>query len=779
MSEGQQVNFFAHYGWIVPFSTLLIIAASCTTPKRYQKFKPFVYRTNINIDTKLPASKKAELKASLENQLDDSLKVRTVLAIGFTPPFFYNRLSKPAVFDSINVDRSKTFMSALLSANGYLNPVITDTFRVDTVRDQHRVTVDFFVSPGKVFRLDSVGYDLQTPELQRLALQNRDKTFLKKGDPYSLQNISAELDRLLGIYRDHGYYKISKEDVFAERDTVVAALIDPTIDPFEQVLLLEELRRRRENPTMTVVIKQRSGRDTTHIDKFYVGNITVYPDMLILDDTVQTKKDSAIVNGIKFFYGSRRFKLPFVARNIALKPGELYKQTNYFKTINTFTNLGAWQQVDIDLFERYDSVPLLDARLRLYPTKKLSLNVDFETSRNVSDALTTGSLFGIGFVVGVRNRNAFRESIQTTTNVRFGVELGTNIVQTAQTIVSHNIAIPRFLKPFRVKNVDDPRTLININASYTNRREFFEVRSANVSMGYSWSKKPSALATKANSWQFFPINLELTDVIKTDSFLKLEERIPALKQSFKNGLIISFILAFNRQKISETRSTFYRARLESSGALAGFIKSLERNNLRRFVKMDLELKHFIKYTKSELAFRAFGGYGYVYGKTGNEPEYNLPFFKAFFAGGPYSMRAWPVRRLGPGSSKYYDTSAVRLDRFGDMQLEGNVEYRFNLATIAGIKLKSALFIDVGNIWARTADRNNIVLEDAQFKLSRLYKDLAIGAGTSLRFDFDFFLIRLDWAYQLKNPAYTEVNGGWFYKFKLLDGQFQLGIGYPF
>ena len=779
MSDGQQVNFFAYYRWVVPLSFLLIIAASCTTAKKYQKYKPFVYRTNINLESDLPASRKTELKAGLLNQLDDSLKVRTVLAIGIAPPFFYNRLSKPAVFDSINVDRSKTFMSALLSANGYLNPVITDTFKIDTVRDQYRVTVDFFVNPGKVFRLDSIGYDLQTPELQQLALQNLDKTFLKKGDPYSLQNISTELDRLLSIFRDHGYYKISKEDVFAERDTVVAALIDPTIDPFEQVRLLEELRRRRENPTMTVVIKQRSGRDTSHIDKFHVGHITVFPDMSILDDTLQTEKDSATVNGIKFFYGSRTFKLPFVARNIALRPGELYKQSNYFKTINTFTNLGAWQQVDVDLFERYDSLPLLDARIRLYPSKKQSLNVDFETSRNVSDALTTGSLFGVGFVVGVHNRNAFRESIQTNTNVRFGIELGTNIVQTAQTIVSHNIAIPRFLKPFRLANVDDPRTLINVNASYTNRRVLFEVRSANISLGYSWSKKPSPLANKANSWQFFPINVELTDVIKTDSFLKLEKKIPALRQSFKNGLIVSFILAFNRQRILETQSTFYRARLESSGALVGFIKSLDQNNLRRFLKMDIEFKHFIKYAKSELAFRTFAGYGFVYGKEGNGPEYNLPFFKAFFAGGPYSMRAWPVRRLGPGSSILYDTGEVKLDRFGDMQLEGNVEYRFNLATIAGIKLKSAFFVDIGNIWARTVDTNDIEIKEAAFNFSRLYKDIAIGAGTSLRFDFDFFLIRLDWAYQLKNPAVSDISNGWFHKIKLLDGQFQLGIGYPF
>lgn len=666
-------------------------------------------------------------------------------------------------------------MSALLSANGYLNPVITDTFKIDTVRDQYRVTVDFFVTPGKVFRLDSIGYDLHTPELQQLAIQNMDKTLLKKGDPYSLQNVSGELDRLLGIYRNNGYYKISKEDIFAERDTVVAALIDPTIDPFEQARLLEELRRRKENPTMTVVIRQRTGRDSTYLNKFYIGKVDVYPDMSILTDTTKRLEDSTMINGISLYYASKRFKLPFVARNITLRPGEIYKQSNYFKTINTFTNLGAWQQVDIDLFERSDSLPLLDARIRLYPAKRQSLNIDFETSRNVSDALTTGSLFGLGFVVGVRNRNAYRESIQNTTNVRLGVELGKREFQTVQTILSHNVSIPRILKPFRFRNVEDPKTLININASYTKRTIYYEVKSANASVGYSWTKRNQ-------TFQWFPINVELTDVMKTDTFLKLEKQVPSLKQSFNSGLIISTFFIYNKQKITKSRSTFYRARVESSGLAFGFIKSLDTANLRRFIKGDVEYRHYIKQPKSEWAFRTFAGYGYVYGKTGTEPEYNLPFFKAFFAGGPYSMRAWPVRRLGPGSSDIYEEkndTTPAIDRFGDMQLEGNVEYRFNIATVAGIKLKSALFVDVGNIWGRTVDATNIEDPNAEFKLDRLYKDIAIGAGTSLRFDFDFFLIRLDWAYQFKNPAYSDIQGGWFYNFKVLDGQFQLGIGYPF
>src|SRR5690606_11101905 len=117
----------------------------------------------------------------------------------------------------------------------------------------------------------------------------------------------------------------------------------------------------------------------------------------------------------------------------------------------------------------------------------------------------------------------------------------------------------------------------------------------------------------------------------------------------------------------------------------------------------------------------------------------------YFGGGPYSMRAWRIRQLGLGSNTYFDTvnNNFSLDRFGDIQLEGNIEYRFDIGRLFGIKVQSALFTDIGNVWRRnTGGDPNLV--NSEFKLGRLYKDLAVAGGTSLRFDLDFFLIRFDY-----------------------------------
>jgi outer membrane protein insertion porin family len=788
MTLHRKVSCFTSFSLSLFAGLLLLSVTSCVVVprKQYQKDVPFVFKTAINVSsTSLPPAEKKELEARLENQLDDSLKTRVISYAGV-----YKRMIRPPVFDTNNVSRSVTFMESLLNAEGFFNPVITDTFTVDTVgAHQQRVTINFDITTGKRTRLDSVGFDLLTPELQQLATRTRERTLLRKNDPYSLQVISDEIDRLLQVFHNNGYYKVSRDDIYAERDTVVAALIDPGLDPFEQIRLLDSLRRKRENPTINIVIKQREAKDTTHLKQFYIGKVTVYPDEPYIPDTTEViTYDSTVLpkNNYKVYYTSNRFKLPFIERHIFLFPDSLYRERLYFRTVNNFNRLGAWSKVDLTLVERYDSVPRLDAELRLYPSLRRNLKVDFEASRNIADYLTTSQFFGLGLNVSFTDRNSFREAIQSSTNARFGIEFGSNFIQTLQTNLSHSIFFPRLIKPkwIRLKNEEqiiNPRTVFNINAAYTIRRDIYDVSSINTSWSYEGTVRKGR--NRQESWQVSLPNIEFTRLVGKDSLFKLMDRIPSLRYAFNDGFVIGIIAGKNISWAKRNnRISNLKVRIEESGALFGFIKPLEDNNLFRFVKTDIEYKNFINYKRSGWAFRLFGGYGHVYGKKDGQPENKLPFFKAYFAGGPYSMRAWQVRRLGPGSVSIYDTiSGGASDRFGNMQLEGNVEYRFHLTTIAGIKVKSALFVDVGNVWGPEFEDASATkkIPDASFNFGRLYKDLAVGAGTSIRFDFDFFLIRLDWAYKLKDPRFSRERGGWFHDMKLFDGQFQLGIGYPF
>ncbi|MGB8194558.1 MAG: BamA/TamA family outer membrane protein [Chitinophagaceae bacterium] len=756
---------------------VLLSGCALTFVKKYPKDKPFVYETNVKVRDAKNATVRNELEERLQEQLDDSIRVRTR-----SYPL-WNTISRPPAYDSNNVVRTRAFMNALMRSLGYFASRIEDTAVFKTVRDQQRTIINFEITPGKNLTLDSVDYALTSPAWQQIAKLHSKDAVLKKGQAYTKAGVAEELDRLITLLRNNGYYKVSKEDIYAEVDTVAEALIDPTLDEFEQAILLEQLRRTRENPTIDVIFKQRPVRDSTHIRPYYISKVTIYPDVPVAIDTFENvRRDTMRIGNFFVITRSEKFHRRFLTDFTALKPGTLYRQDNYFRTINTFNQLGAWAQANVDVFESLENDSTLDVEITLYPAKKFTAIFDLEVSRNNAnnvnaDLVAASNLFGVGFNVGFRNRNFARQSIQTTTNARVGFELGKNVFQTLQTSLAHNIYIPKFVWPFSwwIRNQDSltsPRTVISLNGSYTDRRLFFNLLSTNVAFGYEWGKRNHV-------WFARLLNVEYTSLNKSDSLRKLEDRNPYLRYAFNDGLVVSMQGAYRWQKQTGRHFNAVRIGVEESGALTGLSKSMDINaRLFRFVRADVEYRHWLQYTKSAMVFRLFGGMGFAYGDSSRGvKERTLPFFKQYVAGGPNSMRAWQVRQLGWGSNFPKDT--IFRDRFGDIQLEANFEYRFQIGTLpGGIKIGSAFYVDAGNIWLRKTF-NDPDLENSDFNIGRLGKDLAIGTGTGLRFDFNFFLIRIDYAYKVKDPQRKTDEGKWFYNWRPFNGQLQLGINYPF
>jgi outer membrane protein insertion porin family len=472
------------------------------------------------------------------------------------------------------------------------------------------------------------------------------------------------------------------------------------------------------------------------------------------------------------------------------------------------SQLPAWQYNNIEFQRSPYSDSLLDMTIRMYLAKKQKISLSLETSYNTNDIVTTSNVFGTSLILALQNRNAFRQSILTNTSLSGGIEIGSNTilntsdgsyshpiaVQTILAAISHTVVIPRIIHiiPFVnfPANLDqkgfNTQTLINVNANYTRRIDFFTMVSVNGSFGYQWSKTTihskndkSFPVTKSYLWK--PINIENTTLpITTDSFDKYLAQNPAFQLSFRPGLVIGQTFAYNIVRAKGNKINYFLVDFEQSGALLGFIKSLDKGPLLRYIRGEIEFRHNIDYGKNQMVFRTYAGAGYAYGLTSTGYENTLPFFKAFYSGGPNSMRAWQVRNLGLGSATYYSGSLNNYDlRFGDVKLEFNAEYRFLLGTLFGIKFKSALFTDVGNIWNWKPINNSDSAVGSDFQLNRFYKELAYGAGTGLRLDFNYFLIRLDWSYRIHDPQALVGADKWFYDLKLGSGQLQLGINYPF
>lgn len=765
-----------------PLPALLIFLCiqswtSCgVIPKKYPAGKPFVFKTTIKVEGSGTQEEKDGLKNKLKGQLDDSLRSRTVSKL------FYSTLKHPPVYEPSYATQSVEYMQALLRSQGYFRGEIHfDTTVTQVGKDQKRVQINFFVNPGTAFLLDTVRYQLSDSALQRITLQHSKNAKIEKGKPFAKGIISDEFDRLVDLYRNNGYLRITRDELVGIWDTLDIALLHPTADPLEQLELLTQIQARSEKPTAKLDIRLRTDIDQTKLTAYKIGNVKVFPDFLA--DTSGLTPLITKKNGFDIYSYRPLFHPNIFNDKIHFTPGAVYDQRNYFKTLNHLNSMGAWRLINLDVQARKNT-DTADVTLKLTPTRKYAIVANLEGSSNQS--ILAGNLFGVALNFGLLNHNFAKRSIQSTSNLRLGVETGkdtvadVNFIQTRQISFSHNLVFPGLLPHFHslpAEIRENARSILAFNVTNTERRELFNLSSYSAAWGYDFRFRNTLYTFRLPS-------IEYNKIVRRAKLLQLIDSNALLKNIFVDGLIVSASAGFyySRQRKNQVKNV--RFNLEESGLLSGIIRSpLLDENLFRFVKMDLDLSTKYNFKKTALALRFFSGIGYALDQTRNPVNrYNLPLYRQYFSGGPNSMRAWGLRKLGPGSSIQEFGNRGLPERYGDLQLEGNIEFRFPFFTIAGMQVNGALFTDIGNIWYVKKSPGRTPEEI--FKLSRIGKDLAVGVGTGLRLDFTYFVIRLDYSLKAKDPSPSPANRAyqnkWFGYPTLKDmDQFQLGINYPF
>lgn len=165
------------------------------------------------------------------------------------------------------------------------------------------------------------------------------------------------------------------------------------------------------------------------------------------------------------------------------------------------------------------------------------------------------------------------------------------------------------------------------------------------------------------------------------------------------------------------------------------------------------------------------------------------------------MRGWPLRGIGIGGKAMtpYGANSGFNDRTGDMQIEGNMEFRYDIARIIPntLTLRGALFVDAGNIWNIKNSKTDGTEDSTQFKFRNIYKQLGVSAGTGFRLDFSYFVLRFDFGFRFKRPDLFYINDGWkvpaigfdnFFskifsaserQWRYENFNFTVGISYPF
>lgn len=770
-----------------------IVLASCTIPRKYQKNKPFLVKTSIELKGGAFKSEERNLvKQRLYAQLDDSAKVPENDFL-----FVLRFINSPAAYDTSYTFNSARNMIGSMLHLGYYQA--QDSIKIDTVtrrvfqinhfkphfEQQSRVSVKYIFEAGNPTLIDTISYNLSNPNLQRLTEAARDKSLLIQSSPVTKTNILGEINRLVELYRNNGYYKFSFDDLKMRGDSSILSLTTISDDPFENIRLLAEANEKRNKPTIKLSLVLNPTADRLRLKQYYINQLFIYPDFAASDTLNDPNHQEIITKKNKYYIRFHKdlFRAGFLDRNMDLKTGDLFRQDNYTKTLNNFSKTGVWQNVNIQTLEvkdsslLKDSVGRLDMMVQMLPAKKFGFEANIEASYSANSNLnsattvgTAGKLVGLSTNFSLQNRNLHREGIKMTHAIRAGIELNLNpaginrSVNSNELSYTNTISFPRLIGPINLlpkSFFNDGRplsqqTFINFNSSYTKRIDLFSLFSSGLAFGNEWSNK----INRKNIIKFPNIEYSLL-YNQSDSFKNILQQNPYLRYSYNTALIIGSAYGYSSNFINPNhtnRQRSFRFNVEESGLIWGRLGILKKE-LRQFIKADVEYTFALSHPKSARIFHAFLGVGVP---LDDNDTASLPFFKQYFGGGPNSMRGWPIKGIGPGAkpAALYNSLSLN-DRTGDIRFEINTEYRHDLLQIIPntLLLKWAVFADAGNVWNFRNTHPDLGEDSLQFQVKNFYKQLGVSVGTGFRLDFNFFIIRLDMGFRVKKPDVLK-NDGW-------------------
>ena len=495
------------------FFIAITAISSCTVVKRYKPGEPFIYENTIKLNGNIKKEKQTFIKERLEEQIEDSVLVNEVSKLPW-PKFPWiipvPVIDKPLRYDSFAIQKSVRNMKFLMSSLGYKSSEITVDSSLKIVKKQQRIKVNYNIEAGRLFVIDSIAYNLDDSLLQTLAIVTRNESLLKKGDPFEVNMIDQELNRLVSVFQNNGFFRFSRENIIAVADSSYAELIDPTLDPFEYIQKLAEAKERNKNPLVDIYFRLNNIRDSSITSQFTIGDFTVYPDAfadekLPVKDTTQKH-----VEGFKIISVDNTFDPKFIARQIELKPGTVFMKDKYSQTLNNFSRLGTWQNINI-LADRVDSSSKVNYLLRLSPSKKQYFSVDLEGSSilNSEQSVQVGAgKVGLAVNFTLRNRNIGKKAIQLENNLRTGIEFNDfSKILSGEITLTNRLTIPWMETPFSSqfeKKFKNAKTIISADFSYIDRFEYYLLRTFNTFLGYEWK------TSSATTWQFRPLNFEFT-----------------------------------------------------------------------------------------------------------------------------------------------------------------------------------------------------------------------------------------------------------------------------
>ena len=658
--------------------------------------------------------------------------------------------SAPVLMSWVNPELRTSVAQSVLRNHGYLGGTVS--YMVEQQKNPKKAKIAYTVNMNELSTVDTLEY-VNFPSLSDSLIRlHADEARIKPGDPFDVSALDAERSRLSTLFRNNGFYYY--------QPSYASYLADTLAVPGKVHLRLQ--------------LADNIPAAANH--KWYIGKMNVN----IMKQSMEQLRDTFTYRRLTLAFNGRKppIRARLLLRHLRLLPKQQFSYDAYMESADRLSNSGQYSSVQF-AFTPQDTTALCDT---LDMTVSCVLNKPYEAYVETNYSNKINGRTGPEIVVGFKKKNAFRGGEVIDLNLHGAYEWQTNGQGSDYNSYEYgtdlSVSFPRmivpFLKPYRYYNT--PSTTVRASTNVVNRPGYFKMHTASGDWTYKWQP------TDRKKHEFSPLTIKYQHLTyATHKFDSIMYANPYLYATMQDIFIPKMIYSFTYTSPKKYRNPIYwnitaseAGNILSLGYMAAGKKwgdegkEMFKNAYAQFFKIESDFtKTWATGLKSQLVGHINVGLVYSYGNMKA-----TPYSEQCYVGGANSIRAFPVRSVGPGS---YYTDVARLsylDQTGDMKFLANLEYRFNMFG----NLYGAAFIDAGNVWGLKDDGYR---SGARFKLKNIAKEMALGTGVGVRYDLEFLILRLDWGVGLHMP-YDTGKGGYYNIRRFKDSHsLHLAVGYPF
>jgi outer membrane protein assembly factor BamA len=688
----------------------------------------------------------------------------------------------PVILDSVALEQTRLQLSRYLFTKGYYINKVRDSVVIN--RRKKTAQISYMLEPGVSFHMNRIVYEIEDSGLSQLFLADTMNRLIHRGMQYDGEKLQQERQRLTDLARNNGYYNF--ENAYTSFD-IDSSMTTSSVNVIVQVA---RSSKRFSSESDSLVY-------TDHI-AYKINDVFVITEPVIgnLRDATFTDTLKGLGRGITFLLnGPLKFKAQMLLSNIDIYKGQLFRKDTAQQTYKQLSGLGIFKNVIIQFLPAPGYRERLDCYIVCSPLIRQSLSAETEGTHTYGN-------YGIAGGLNYQNRNSFRGgelaelrlqgSISAQTQFQVNKTEDATIGELPSTFNTiqfgpeFSFSVPRAFFPFSLlpfRKDMSPRTYIKSSVNYQARPEFNRVITS-IDYGFNFKTHNNTLRHDIIPAEVYFVRANLTQAFR-DTLRVLNDAF--LVNSFQDHVTTLSrytVTYFTKENTNTSRRTVHYVRwnIQSSGSILRNLfdaTDQPKDSLNRYLIYGIPFAHFLRTDidyriyipvrkRSRVVYRVAGGIG--------KPLVNLnvlPYEQSFFSGGPNSVRAWRARTLGPGGNPDTNLNSARYDKIGDILLEGNVEYRFHILK----SFNGAFFADAGNIWRLTPDDTK---PGGEFLLHKFADQIAIGGGVGIRWDLNFFVLRVDFAMPLKDPKYPEGQRLMTFERKpWRQTVINFGLGYPF